>query len=275
MVLDGETVILEAYIDITERQRLETQLQQAQRMQAVGTLAGGIAHDFNNLLTAILGFTDLALQAVGRELPAGRYLEEVRVAGSRAQDIVQQMLTFSRQTQSQRSPIQLRPLIEEVVSLLSASLHNSITMPPIVDPGAGFVLADATQIHQVLMNLCINAAHAMRDAGGVVEVTLDAVNLTSDDPLVPVVLQAGAYVRLRVQDTGQGMPPEVMEHIFEPFYTTKDTGEGTGLGLAVAHGIVTQHEGSITVESAPGQGATFTIHLPSIADPEAEPEGDE
>ena len=267
MVLDGEAVILEAYIDITERQRLETQLQQAQRMQAIGTLAGGIAHDFNNLLTAILGFTDLALQAVDRELPAGRYLEEVRVAGARAKDIVQQMLTFSRQTQSQRAPIQLQSLIEEVLGLLSASLPDSITMRPFIDVNTGFVLADATQIHQLLLNLCINASHAMGEAGGVIDVILDTVDLTSDSPLVPLVLQEGSYVRLRVRDSGQGMTPEVMERIFEPFFTTKGVGEGTGLGLAVVHGIVTHHEGAIAVESAPGEGAMFTVHLPRINDP--------
>ena len=264
MALEGETVVLEAYIDITERQRLETQLQQAQKMQAVGTLAGGIAHDFNNLLTSILGFAELAHQLVGPDLPAGHYMEEVLTAGTRAKEIVQQMLTFSRQTHSLRAPIQLQPLIEEVFRLLSASLPSSIILRPILDPDAGCVLADATQIHQVLLNLCINASHAMRDSGGVLEVTLDSVDMTSDDPLVPLVLQAGPYIRLKVRDTGFGMPPEVMERIFEPFFTTKDIGEGTGLGLAVAHGIVMQHEGSITVESAPGQGATFTIHLPCI-----------
>jgi PAS domain S-box-containing protein len=262
----GETVILEAYIDVTERYRLEAQLHQAQKTQAIGTLAGGISHDFNNLLTAILGYTGLARQELSPNQAAGPYLDEVLAAGTRAKDLVQQILAFSRQTEIQRAPVPLQPLIQEVLGLLRAALPASIVIRPVLAPGVGQVLADATQMHQVLLNLCTNAAHAMRETGGVIDVILDAVEVTPDHALVPLQLQAGPYVRLRVRDTGQGMTPDVMERIFEPFFTTKPTGEGTGLGLAVVHGIVRRHEGAITVESTPARGTTFTIHLPQVAD---------
>ena len=266
MLSDGDIVILEAYIDVTERHRLEAQLHQAQKMQAIGTLAGGISHDFNNLLTSILGYTELARQELRPDQAAGHYLTEVLTAGTRAKDLVQQILTFSRQTEIRRSPIQLQPVIQEVLSLLRAALPASIVIQPVLEANAGLVLADATQMHQVLLNLCTNAAHAMRETGGVIEVRLDAVDVTPDSPLVPLHLQAGPYVRLQVRDNGQGMTSAVMERIFEPFFTTKRTGEGTGLGLAVVHGIVMRHEGDITVESIPARGTTFTVHLPQIAE---------
>jgi PAS domain S-box-containing protein len=201
----GETVILEAYIDVTERYRLEAQLHQAQKTQAIGTLAGGISHDFNNLLTAILGYTGLARQELSPNQAAGPYLDEVLAAGTRAKDLVQQILAFSRQTEIQRAPVPLQPLIQEVLGLLRAALPASIVIRPVLAPGVGQVLADATQMHQVLLNLCTNAAHAMRETGGVIDVILDAVEVTPDLALVPLQLQAGSYVRLRVRDKGKGM----------------------------------------------------------------------
>jgi PAS domain S-box-containing protein len=258
---DGDSVILEACIDITERKHLETQLRQAQKMQALGTLAGGIAHDFNNILMAILGHTELAMMVVERDSAVWRTLQGVLTAGNRAKDLVKQILAFSRQTETERIPIQLHLLIKEALLLLRAALPSTITIQQSVDPKAGAVLADPTQLHQVLINLCTNAAHAMRDTGGVLEVRLEPIDVTIDSSAPGADLKAGPYVRLMVRDTGHGMTPEVMERIFEPFFTTKSPGEGTGMGLAVVHGIVTNHGGAITVESTPGQGTTFTVYL--------------
>ncbi len=267
MTLNGEAVILEAYIDITERKRLETQLRQAHKMQAIGTLAGGIAHDFNNILTAILGYTELAMEERKQDKVLGGYLQGVLTAGHRAKDLVQQILAFSRQTEVARTPIQAHLLIKEVLGLLRAALPSSITIQPVIDPYAGAVLADPTQIQQVVLNLCTNAAHAMRESGGVIEVHLEPVDLPTDYTTATAVLRAGPYVRLIVRDTGDGMAPEIRERIFEPFFTTKSIGEGTGMGLAVVHGIVTSYGGGITVESAPGQGTTFAVYLPRLVAP--------
>ena len=267
MTLNGEAVILEAYIDITERKRLETQLRQAHKMQAIGTLAGGIAHDFNNILTAILGYAELAMEERQQDRVLGEYLRRVLTAGHRAKDLVQQILAFSRQTECERTPMQVHILVKEVLDLLRAALPSTIAIQPVIDPDAGSVLADPTQIHQVVLNLCTNAAHAMRETGGVIEVLLEPVDLPTDCTTGTVDLKAGPYVRLTVRDTGHGMAPEIMERIFEPFFTTKNVGEGTGMGLAVVHGIVTSNGGAITVESAPEQGATFAVYLPRLVNP--------
>jgi signal transduction histidine kinase/CheY-like chemotaxis protein len=267
MRLNGETVILEAYIDITERMRLESQLHQAHKMQAIGTLAGGIAHDFNNMLAAILGYTELAMQQMRQDRVMQGYLQGVLTAGHRATDLVQQILTFSHQTEFKRSTIQLHLLINEAFRLLRAALPSTIAIRQVIDPHCGSVSADPTQMYQVLLNLCTNAAHAMRETGGVIEVLLEPVDVTTDRPTVPPELEVGPYVRLTVRDTGHGMAPEIMERIFDPFFTTKDRGEGTGMGLAVVYDIVTSHGGAITVESAPEQGATFAVYLPRLADP--------
>jgi PAS domain S-box-containing protein len=267
MTLNGEAVILGAYIDITERKRLEAQLRQAHKMQAIGTLAGGIAHDFNNILTAILGYTELAMEERKQDRVLRGYLQGVLTAGHRAKDLVQQILAFSRQTELARTAIQAHLLIKEVLGLLRAALPSTITIQPFIDPSAGAVLADPTQIQQVVLNLCTNAAHAMRESGGVIEVRLEPVDLPTDYTTVTTDLRAGPYVRLTIRDTGHGMTPEIMERIFEPFFTTKSMGEGTGMGLAVVHGIVTSHGGGLTVESAPGQGTTFAVYLPRLVAP--------
>ena len=254
---------LRAWGHISERKRLEAQLRQAQKMEAIGTLAGGIAHDFNNILTAILGYTELALEDLRPESPAGRYLQEVRKAGVRAKTLVQQILTFSRRTDQARRPVQLPLLIEEALALLRASLPSTIEMGHELAPDVGPVLADPTQLHQVLLNLCANAAHAMRETGGRLVVRLAAVEVAPTAP--PSDLAPGAYACLTVSDTGQGMAPEVLERIFEPFFTTKAPGEGTGMGLALVHGIVTNHGGVVRVSSVVGQGTTFTVYLPRSA----------
>jgi PAS domain S-box-containing protein len=267
MTWDGTPAALETSIDITERKRLETQLRQAQKMQAIGTLAGGIAHDFNNILSAILGYTELALDEVEQGSAVWNKLQGTLAAGRRARDLVQQILAFSRQTELTRVSIQMHLLVEEALTLLRAALPSTLMIRPIIDRHAGAVLVDPTQMQQVLINLCTNAAHAMREAGGTIEVRLEPIEIAVDALAIPPDLKAGAYVRLTVQDTGHGMEPEILERIFEPFFTTKSMGEGTGMGLAVVHGIIANHGGAITVESTPGQGSTFAVYLPRSDSP--------
>ncbi len=250
--------------DITERTRLETHLRQAQKMQAIGNLAGGIAHDFNNMLAAIMGYTELALLDIERDSTVWTELQRVLTAGHRAKDLIGQILAFSRQTAVERTPLECRLLVKDAFTLLRGALPSTIAMHQVIEPNTGFILADPTQIHQVLINLCTNAAHAMQDTGGVIEVHLEPLEVSADDPALAPTLQPGPYVRLVIRDTGHGMTPEIMERIFEPFFTTKQKGEGTGMGLAVVHGIVTSHGGAITVDSALGQGTTFTVYLPRM-----------
>ena len=248
--------------DITERTRLEVQLRQAQKMEALGTLAGGIAHDFNNILTAILGYAELALSNIPAESPTWHHLQAVRQAGQRAAALVQQILTFSRRTEQERTPTQLQLLIQETLQFLRATLPTTIALQQDLDHGVGPVLADASQIHQVLLNLCTNAAYAMRETGGELHVRLEAIRLPTEDVFPPPGLGAGPYVRLTVRDTGHGMPPEIRERIFEPFFTTKGPADGTGMGLSVVHGIIASHGGAITVESTPRHGTTVRVYLP-------------
>ncbi|HEY7489551.1 MAG TPA: PAS domain S-box protein [Candidatus Tectomicrobia bacterium] len=248
--------------DITERKRLEAHLYEAKRLEALGTLAGGIAHDFNNILTAILGYTDLVLITMPPDHPQRRFLQAVLTAGNRAKELVQQILTFSRQQPQQRRPLLLPPLLEEAVALLRASLPATITIRQRVAADVGPVLADSSQMLQVVLNLGTNAAHAMRETGGEFEIGLQPVELDTVRVAHYPDLRPGPHVCLTVRDTGHGMPPEVMARVFEPFFTTKSPGEGSGLGLAVVHGIVTNHGGAITVDSTPGQGTTFAVYLP-------------
>jgi PAS domain S-box-containing protein len=248
--------------DITERKRLEERLLQTQKMAAIGTLAGGIAHDFNNILAAILGYTELAMDSMSPQNLQHEYLQEVLTAGKRARDLIQQILTFSRQTKHQRRPVYLHQLIQETLVILRASLPATITIQQHLDDQLGPVMVDATQMHQVLMNLCTNAEYAMRETGGLLDVRLEAVTLGPNAAALHPDLHPGRYVRLAVHDSGHGITAEVQERIFEPFFTTKGVGEGTGMGLAVAHGIVANHGGVITVDSSSGHGTTFTVYLP-------------
>ncbi len=255
--------------EIAERQQLEAQIVQAQKMQAMGTLAGGIAHEFNNILTAILGFTELATYDVSPATPTYHHLQAVLTAGNRAKELVQQILTFSHQSNPERRAVSLAMLVQESLSLIRASLPTTIAIESHIAPDAGTVLADPTQLHQILMNLCVNADYAMRQTGGILEVAVARIEVDAAFAATDALLQPGSHVRLTVRDTGSGMSPKVMARIFEPFFTTKGIGEGTGMGLAIVHGIVTSYGGAMTVESRPGEGSTFAIYLPQLEAPAA------
>jgi PAS domain S-box-containing protein len=254
-----------------ERQRLETQLHQMQKMEALGTLAGGIAHEFNNILMAILGYTQLATSQVPPASAVSQYLQEVHTAGQRAKELVQQILTFSRPHDHSREPIELSGVIQDALKFLRASLPTTIEMRQHIALETGTVLANANQMHQVLMNLCANAAYAMRETGGILKIGVDAVEIDATVEASPPALHSGSYVRMRVRDTGAGIPVDVVDRVFEPFFTTKGIGEGTGMGLAIVHGIVTSHGGAITVQSTLGEGTTFTLYLPQMAQDPAPP----
>ncbi len=244
-----------------ERKRLESQLTQAQKMEAVGTLAGGIAHDFNNILSIILGYGELAMDNIVQPSKAKSYLGEVLKAGNRAKDLISHILTFSRQKETHHVPLEIRPIIKETVKMLRSVIPTTIAIRQnLIDSGQ--ILSDPTQIHQVLMNLCTNAAHAMDKTGGVLEVGLEKAFV--DGGAGAPDLPSGPYIRLTVSDTGHGISPEIMGRIFEPYFTTKGIGRGTGLGLSVVHGIVKNHGGSILCRSIPGKGTTFDIYLPEI-----------
>ena len=257
--------------DITQRKSLEAQVKQSQKMEAIGTLAGGIAHDFNNLLGIIAGDAELAAIHIPNASPAQDHLRDLLAAAQRATDLVRQILTFSRRTQSERRPVALQTVVDEVKHLLRASLPSTIDFRQFTDAAPAVVLADPTQIHQVLLNLCTNSEHAMRPRGGVLDLQLRTVDLDADFAESHPPLRPGPHVKLTIRDTGHGMSHDVQARIFEPFFTTKPPGEGTGLGLAVAHGIVTGHGGAITVESAPGRGTRFDLYFPRCEEIAAAP----
>lgn len=252
-----------------ERHMLQDHLQRSQKVEAIGTLASGIAHDFNNILGAVIGFSELVLLDLPEDSRSRKNLEMVLAAGERAKDLVQQILAFSRQSEEERKPLQIGHTVKEVLKFMRASLPTTIEIRQQVDTDIGYVMADPVQIHQVVMNLCTNAHHAMTDKGGVLDVRLTSCALGTRQAVLRPPLKPGPHVKLTVKDTGHGMERAVMEKIFDPYFTTKEKGVGTGLGLAVVHGIVEKHGGAITVESAPGTGSCFEIFFPSIQKTEA------
>jgi len=264
-------------LDITRRKKaekekidLEVQLSQKQKMDAIGTLAGGIAHDFNNILAAMQGYVELSLEDLPEDAAVRDNLEQVLSCGNRAAKLVKQILTFSRKDQQEKGLVQIGSIVKEVLKMLRSSLPATIKIRRKIEADSSLVMADPTQLHQVLVNLCTNASHAMREAGGLLEVSLADVNFESETKVGDESLPRGRYVKLSVSDTGCGMEKEVMERIFEPFFTTKKVNEGTGLGLSVVHGIVKSHNGAIAVDSTPGKGSTFDIFFPKVESNEAQ-----
>ena len=249
-----------------EKKKLEAQLQQAQKMEAIGTLAGGIAHDFNNILGAIIGYSDLALRDISEDDPNKYYLEQINQAGFRAKDLVKQILLFSRQQEHEKVPVKFGPLMKEAAKLLRASIPSTIEIHTSISAQSDLIQADPSQVHQILMNLCTNAAHAMRGESGVLSISLDETRLDSESRETLSDLRDGPFLILRVSDTGHGIPESVMDRIFDPFFTTKARGEGTGLGLSVVHGIVRDHGGTILVNSEMGKGTSFEVFFPLIED---------
>ena len=232
-------------------------------MEAVGTLAGGIAHDFNNILSAIIGYTELGLNDAASLPNLKKKLDEILKAGYRARDLVKQILAFSRQADHEKKAIQIKLIIKEALKLLRASIPTTIEIRHNLMSNA-MVMADPTQIHQILMNLCTNAEHAMSESGGILEVSLNNVELDRNFAMRNPEIPPGRYVCLTVSDTGHGMSEELMKRLYDPFFTTKDPDKGTGLGLSVVHGIVKSHGGTISVQSKPGKGASFNVFLPIV-----------
>ncbi|MGM0680637.1 MAG: PAS domain S-box protein, partial [Thermodesulfobacteriota bacterium] len=248
--------------DITEKLELERQLRQTQKMEAIGTLAGGIAHDFNNILAAILGFSELAKDELAADDKARKDLDKVLEAGNRAKELVKQILTFSRSTEKDLKPLKVQYILKEALKMLRSTIPSSIEIKENIDTGCESVLADPTQIYQVIMNLCTNAYQAMHGRGGILGVTLSQSELDENNLSSKWDLEPGVYIILEVSDTGPGIPEHLMERIFEPYFTTKKKEEGTGMGLSVVHGIVKGHGGHVSVYSELGQGATFRVYLP-------------
>lgn len=253
--------------DITERKKLEDQLRQAQKMEAIGTLAGGIAHDFNNILAVIMGYTELILEDMPEHEPHHQSLKQVMAAARRGEEMVKQILAFSRKGEEEKKPVYINHILEEALKMLRSSLPTTIEIKSRIEGNLGLAMANPTQVQQVIMNLSTNAAHAMREDGGVLEITLKEmiVKENEDDPM-GLNLPPGRYQLMTVKDTGSGMTPTVMERIFEPYFTTKSPGEGTGMGLSVVHGIIKSHGGEIRVFSKPAEGTTFHVYFPAAED---------
>lgn len=254
--------------DITREMQIEEQLRRSQKLEAIGTLAGGIAHDFNNILMSIFGFTELTKAGLSPGSSLQAYLDEILRGSQRARDLVQQILTFSRQVEAARQPVAVGLLLTEALRLLRASIPSTINIVTEVAPDSGTVFADPTQVHQVVMNLCTNAYHAMEAKGGTLSIGLQRVE--ADEALLamaPRLREGQFYLCLRVTDNGIGMDRKVLDRIFDPFFTTKEQGKGTGLGLATVHGIVTALGGDIVVTSEPGVGTEFRVYLPRVEAP--------
>jgi signal transduction histidine kinase/CheY-like chemotaxis protein len=244
-----------------KRERLERELYQAQKIESIGNLAGGIAHDFNNILSSILGYTELSLDEVPKGSPLEENLQEVYTAAIRASELVRQILAFARQSHEEVKPIQVNMIIKEVVKFIRASIPVTIDIHQCIESDS-LIMGNTTQVHQILMNLCTNSAHAMEEEGGVLTICLKDITMDGKTETSRLELASGDYIEITVSDTGAGIAPEIICSIFDPYFTTKGPGKGTGMGLAMVHGIVESYNGKITVDSKPGEGTTFKIYLP-------------
>jgi len=246
-----------------ERKEMEARLRQSQKMEAIGTLAGGIAHDFNNILFPILGFSEMIMHDLPDKSPVKHQLQAILDGALRAKDLVQQILTFSRETEQDYKPLKIQLIIKEVLKLARASLPSTIKIISTIPKDVGMIMADPTQVHQILMNLITNASHSMEENGGELSITLEEI-VQQDDALPVFGLKPGHYVCLTISDTGSGMDQNTLKRIFEPYFTTKSLGKGTGLGLAVVHGIIKNLHGEIIAQSTVGKGSSFSVYLPKI-----------
>ncbi|SHK60921.1 PAS domain-containing protein [Desulfatibacillum alkenivorans DSM 16219] len=271
LVLDRKNHLLESFIDIRQlreaqekRRELETQLERSRKMEAIGTLAGGIAHDFNNILAAIIGYSELAVFDLPEDHPSHANIQEVLKASERAKRIIKQILAFSRRSEPEQSLIRLEEILDEVLTLIRASFPSSIEIRKKIFCENDRIMGDSSQLHQVFMNLLTNARHAVSEETGVVEVAVESVDVTDHAWATKHSILPGPFLKISVSDNGHGMDEVTLQRIFDPYFTTKDKGKGTGMGLAVVEGVVTSHFGTITVNSKPGRGATFAIWLPAI-----------
>ncbi len=267
---EGRSATLNFARDITLEINLENHLRHAQKMETIGTLAGGIAHDFNNILSAINGYTELSLMQVAKDTKVYSNLEKVLMAGHRAQDLARQILSFSRKEKREQTPVMITPIVKETVKLLRGTLPSTIQVNQHIETTNDLILGEGILIHQILMNLCTNAKHAMDEKGGILHIGLDNINLKEKKTVGFFELNPGRFLQLIVRDTGHGISDDILERIFDPYFTTKEKDEGTGLGLSVVYGIIKDLGGAIEVSSIVGQGTQFTILLPMIKDRRAE-----
>ncbi len=262
---DGKIIgVIFIFRDVTEKLAREAELRQSLKVESIGTLASGIAHDFNNILTGIMGYTELAILNASNETKVSKYLKNIYQSSERAKELIRQILTFSRQEEKTLDPVSISPLVKEALKLLRASLPTTIAIQTDIRSHSN-VMADLNQLHQVIVNLCTNAVQAMPEGRGVLHISATDVEIREPGAEHPPELKPGKYVELSIEDTGHGIPEEIREKIFDPYFTTKQRKKGTGLGLSVVHGIIKSHNGFITVSSEPGKGARFNVLLPVVA----------